>query len=184
MNLDELFIAENTFPERQFKTKYSFFSYLSFDNIFSEDFIESLLSFVMNSDDTVINAVVIEPDCVDYYLKHFGIYGAFELGVESSAEEYLEIINVDPGNSPADAFIHRADRIVFFPRKGGWVLYGDRELEIVLCGFSNMSAKKDFATIFQCGIMNSPNEVIDYVKDNFINEELLKIFKEKLIANY
>ena len=78
---------------------------LTFDDacLLTSDFgllVQFLLSL---SGDRYADYVVLVPDPIWYFHRHFGKYPAVRIDAGDSAEEYLASLNEDPGSSPADA---------------------------------------------------------------------------------
>ena len=97
-------------------------SVLVFDDVvLSTPSFFSLLHLLMKcSSDKAVSYVVIDPDPVGYFYKFFGKYSAFEISDGDTAEEYLGMLNEDPGGSPADAVGLNVGGAVIFPESNSW----------------------------------------------------------------
>ncbi len=79
-----------------------------------------LLQFLMGmSDDTRAYYLVLSPDPIRY-LYHFNKYPLLDIGYRDSLDDYLALLNEDPGGSPADAVGTVWSVSVIFPRGGKW----------------------------------------------------------------
>ena len=80
-----------------------------------------LLQLLMElSDDTKVYYVVLCPDPVHYFHRHFNRYPVIELTYGDSEEDYLKILNEDPGGSPADALSTNSSMSVILPSSSKW----------------------------------------------------------------
>src|SRR5271165_2726834 len=66
-------------------------------------FFALLCALAQWSGDRIMYYLVLTPDPVSYFLHHFGKYPLLEIQANGSPEEYLTVLNEDPGGSPADA---------------------------------------------------------------------------------
>jgi hypothetical protein len=55
------------------------------------------------SADSLVHYLVLSPDPVQYFHRLFRKYPLVEIRVGDSTDNYLSILNEDPGGSPADA---------------------------------------------------------------------------------
>jgi len=78
---------------------------LTFDDVAvcTSRFADLLQHLMKYSEDSVAHYVVLDPDPVHYFHRHFNKYPALEISLEDSPASYLSAMNEDPGNSPADA---------------------------------------------------------------------------------
>jgi len=97
-------------------------SVLVFDDVvlLTPSFFSLLVLLMKCSSDRAVSYVVIQPDPVSYFHKFFGKYSALEISDGDSAEEYLTILNEDPGDSPADAVGINFGVAVIVPDSGSW----------------------------------------------------------------
>jgi hypothetical protein len=83
-------------------------------------FFDLLVLLMKRSSDRAVSYVVLQPDPVSYFHKFFGKYSALEILDGDSAEEYLAMLNEDPGDSPADAVGINFGVAVIVPASGLW----------------------------------------------------------------
>lgn len=88
------------------------------------DFFVSLLHKLMDSGgDTNAFYIVLRPDPVHYFHRHFNKYPAFEITREDSEQTYLAALNADPGGSPTDAIITNWWTCVIVPPSRKWFVH-------------------------------------------------------------
>lgn len=78
---------------------------MSFDDVGTrtKEFGDLLHRLMHLSADKTCHYVVLDPDPTHYFLHHFKKYPIVEIRAEETVEQYLAILNEDPGGSPADA---------------------------------------------------------------------------------
>jgi hypothetical protein len=67
------------------------------------EFCDLVTHLITQSGDKRATFVVLDPDPIHYFWRHFHKYPAIEIKVGDSAKDYLRALNEDPGGSPADA---------------------------------------------------------------------------------
>jgi hypothetical protein len=68
------------------------------------DFFASLILKMMRwAGDANAFYVILRPDPILYFYRHFRKYPALEIELHDTAASYLDALNEDPGGSPADA---------------------------------------------------------------------------------
>ncbi len=166
--LDELIDRRKEFPEQIFKIGFSHFSFLRFDDIFLETFINSIKEFLKENGETEFTFVVVNPNPETYFFEHFRKYSAFEMSVNNSFEEYLSILQLDPGESPADAIVYNSFEIMLFGKNSDWAIYCNRYFEVAILGCKNTAISERFSSIY-------PKSGL-YDLESFISEILPPVF--------
>src|SRR4051812_24515455 len=69
----------------------------------STDFFILLKWMMLHSGDKSCAFIVLDPDPVHYFHRHFGKYSAIEFLPTDSDQEYIDRLNENPGENPADA---------------------------------------------------------------------------------
>jgi len=88
----------------------------------------NLLQLLMEwSDDLAAAYVVLDPDPVHYFYRLFNRYPAIEIAHGDSARDYLQLLNADPGGSPADAVGTNWWTCVIVPTSGKWFVHALRD---------------------------------------------------------
>jgi hypothetical protein len=86
----------------------------------TSDFARLLRSLMLLSADLRVYYLVLSPDPVHYFHRHFNKYPLFEFGRDDSVDSYLVALNEDPGGSPADAVGTNWSASVIFPPGAKW----------------------------------------------------------------
>lgn len=78
---------------------------LTFDDaeVCTLKFANLLQELMEYSGDSTVYYVVLDPDPVHYFHRHFKKYPVLEISLGDSPESYISSLNQDPGGSPADA---------------------------------------------------------------------------------
>ncbi|HWH60182.1 MAG TPA: hypothetical protein VN682_21320 [Terriglobales bacterium] len=72
-------------------------------SICRHEFANLLQTLMERSGEAMTHYVVLDPDPVHYFHRHFKKYPALEIEQGDSSGAYLSLLNEDPGDSPADA---------------------------------------------------------------------------------
>lgn len=70
--------------------------------------------------------IVLNPDPFGYFHFHFGKYPGFLVKAHHSADDFIDILMMDPGDSPADAIGFYSEQHVVWPISGESFMYADR----------------------------------------------------------
>ena len=81
------------------------------------DLIQSLLNA---SRDPAAFWIVLNPDPVDYFHRHFKRYPVLEISAGDTRESYISHLNEDPGGSPVDAIGINCYTWLVAPLSGKW----------------------------------------------------------------
>jgi hypothetical protein len=73
--------------------------------------------------DTSAYYVLLRPDPIQYFHRHFHKYPAFEITLDDTAKTYLAVLNEDPGGSPADAVGTNWSTCVIAPPSRKWFVH-------------------------------------------------------------
>ncbi|HEY0701197.1 MAG TPA: hypothetical protein VGD60_00375 [Candidatus Acidoferrales bacterium] len=90
-------------------------------------FAEMLQSLMGWASDAGCYYIVLDPDPVHYFHRHFGKYPAIEIARGDSSDAYLKFLNEDPGNSPADAVGTNCWAWVIAPHSLKWFVHALRD---------------------------------------------------------
>src|SRR6201996_5219296 len=90
------------------------------------DLIRSIAAFNGTGEFAVI---VINPDPFSYFNVHFGKYPGFIVETQHTGDDFVEILMMDPGGSPADAIGFYSEQYAVLPISGDWFIYADRGWE-------------------------------------------------------
>jgi hypothetical protein len=98
---------------------------LSFDDAFicTDGFAELLQRILRWSNDHEAHYMVLKPDPVWYFHKHFSKYPIVAIRSGETTEEYLASLHQDPGGSPADAVGTNCYEWVILPTSHQWFVH-------------------------------------------------------------
>ena len=71
--------------------------------MFTSQFANIIHQLIGWSGDAYATYVVLNPDPVHYFWRHFQKYPTIQIEADDSEQAYLSALNEDPGGSPADA---------------------------------------------------------------------------------
>lgn len=146
--IDRLIDRSQVLPRNVFSDHLRHFLFLPFDLLLSEALPGPLQAYMQGIGENACWLIVLEPDPRLYFGQHFDFLGAFEFEVTDSAEQYLDALNHDPGESPADAIMHNANRFALVSPSANWVIYGQRDTDVAVCGFAEQYLKESFNEAF------------------------------------
>jgi len=93
-------------------------------------FFNYLKLLCLLGDDHLFYFYAPKPDPVNYFFFHFQKYPLIEFDITYSEEDFSNALCKDPGDSPADALMYRADEIIIFPESLNWYIYGEYDIEL------------------------------------------------------
>jgi hypothetical protein len=76
--------------------------------------------------DQTVGLLVLAPDAVDDYYRHFQLYGAFALPIGAGAGAYWDALTEAPAGSDADAILYNANRWVAAGESRRWGVWYER----------------------------------------------------------
>ena len=102
---------------------------LTFDdaNILTQPFRQLLTGLMERSAFDKVTYAVLRPDPVHYFRRFFHKFPVVEVKNDDPPEEYLRILNEDPGNSPADAIGINWLEAVIAPASNKWFVHALRD---------------------------------------------------------
>jgi hypothetical protein len=117
-------------PQKIVARKYKY-SYLFEDHLFmEEDFYNDICFIAKCHGDENINLMILEPDPIKYYKKHFSLIPFVCWSITDSYDNYWDIINHSPSEKYADSIVDRVDTMVFYSDSFKWCIYIDRNFEV------------------------------------------------------
>lgn len=161
--LEGLIARENRLPAQVFRPPVCRFLMLDFDRFQFKEYFVYLSRFVEKVQESRFWFACLEPDPATYYYQHFKKYPFAEMLLHASPDEYLALLRQDPNGSPADALAYRADMIVFYSHSKRWVVYGERELSLIVAGFEDDSVAKAFLTSFDRSWLLSAEDAVENI---------------------
>lgn len=100
------------------------------DAVLSTTSFASMLKELMRrSEDAACEYAVLDPDPLAYFYQHFKRYPAVEYRQSDTPQSFLEVLNKDPGDSPADAIGINCDAWVVVPGSELWFIHAVRSAD-------------------------------------------------------
>ena len=135
LRVKRIFNLERDLPNQIFKKPYKFYL-IDFDYIYSSNFFNIAQKIMKNFNEEKFFLMVIDPDPEEYFYKNFGKFSLIEASDNDSSEDYLKILDADPGDSPADSILSNSFKMVIYGDSLQWALLADRENELSILGIS------------------------------------------------
>jgi hypothetical protein len=89
-------------------------------------FAHLLQKLMEYSGDSTAHYIILDPDPVHYFYRHFRKYPVLEISRGDSVEAYISSLNEDPGDSPADAIGINWWACVLVPPSIKWFIHALR----------------------------------------------------------
>ena len=145
------FLPEPCLPDMVFAEELRHgYGFLTFDDLRMPRFFRCLQKFAVTlGGGDGIALTSIKPDPENYFANHFSFFGSIVFERSDGDQEFLDSINNFPVDSPADALNHNTDSLAFVSLSGEWAIYGERDFDLAVCGFSSAAVKNVFDLV--CG---------------------------------
>lgn len=131
--LDSLIDRDAELPDQVLRPGVATLRIIDIVELWTVDFFNAAKEVMrLESDQSRLLVAGIRPDPIDYYYRHFRKFPLFQFGASDDAQAYLDALNADPGDSPADALVYNAAVLAVFPESCRWVVYGDRDFEVAI----------------------------------------------------
>ncbi|WCK55593.1 hypothetical protein PP175_06515 [Aneurinibacillus sp. Ricciae_BoGa-3] len=133
----KVFFVDNHLPNRVFQKDYKHFFFLEFYSAMDETFWDNLKQLAKLTNDKFVLMAVLNPDPLSYYFKEFNYFNWTKLPIELSSDDYMNILNLAPDESPADSIIDNSYTIVWISPSMEWAIWGERDNGVCVIGFKN-----------------------------------------------
>jgi hypothetical protein len=162
--IDALIRREQHLPGQVFKEPLSHFVFIQWDDVYNTgDFFEKIKSFLASTGESRWFLAVLDPDPEVYFFRHFGKYPFVEISTGDTFESYRQLLQSDPGDSPADAVAHNSTVAVLYSDSGQWAIYGDRDYELWVAAFADRGLHELFTSSFEPDWLFTVGEVIENI---------------------
>ena len=173
--------VDNELPEQVFKTVTSKYAFLDFGWTMSSSFWTILQSLIRASQDPYVLLAVLDPSPTNYYFPEFGIYNWFRIPIDSSPDDYWNILNLAPEESPADSVLVYSTTVVWLSPSKKWAIWGDRAYGICVLAVPSSSDFDDLLLDPWCTLDEAFE---DFLPVNFPNQTVPKSFSDVFRKNY
>ena len=132
--VDGVIDRSRRFPDNVFRKRLPLWDVFDFYSIFADGFYARLQGIAGLVGDARAYLLVIEPDPVKYFHRHFAKYPLMVIETNTdTVHDYYGALDQDPGNSIADAINTNANAIAIVFDTVDFAIYGERESEIAMC---------------------------------------------------
>jgi hypothetical protein len=181
--ISNLFRLDQQLPEQVFGENLGNFVFSDFDWAMSFDFWETIRELAEASQDAYILTAVLEPNPIDYFYYEFGYYNWVKLPISISADDYWEVLQLGPKDSPADAMLFNSFIVVWVSPSMKWAVWGDRTYGI--CIFASEKGSNIINHSSLLGTWKTVNEALtDLLPINFKSRQMPIEFSSTLRSNY
>lgn len=97
--------------------------------ILTRFFASLMFEMMARANDKNAYYIVLRPDPIHYFHRHFGKYPVLEIGTTDTVESYLAGLNEGPGGSPSDALNTNWWTCVIMPSSMTWFVHVMRSEE-------------------------------------------------------
>lgn len=177
------FNIESNLPKQVFSEKFGDFKFEEFDWTMSRDFWDTLKELATQTNDDFILTAVLKPDPVEYFNKEFKYYNWIKFPIDLSSDEYYEILEFGPDESPADAVAFNAYTVIWLSPSMKWAIWGERDYGISVIGFNKMSYQNKLSSSLKSW-RSIDQTVLSWIEANFISHELQEDFIKTIYSNY
>jgi hypothetical protein len=168
-------------PRNVFRTRFRHYSFMEYDLALSRHFW-SYISLLNTSSDLAdeqeILAYMIEPSGGEELYSRSGFFGLMVGRAGQSGLSYEAAAARPFSNEQFDCMNIISSKIAIFPKSGGWLLWGSRDLEICVLGHGNLRASEigsDWA---------SAEQALAFCKIPKGNQTERENFESIFLANY
>lgn len=177
------FNIESKLPNQVFCEKFGNFKFEEFDFAMSGEFWDTLKKLAIQTNDDFVLAAVLEPSPVGYLYKEFNYYNWIKLPVGLSTDEYFEILELGPEESPADAVVYNSYTVVWLSPSMKWAIWGERDYGICVIGFNDTSHRNKLSPFLKSW-RSIDKIVLSWIETNFVSHGLQQDFVKSLYLNY
>lgn len=182
--IEQIIEKKNELPNLVFKSTYSGFLFENFDNTLSSSLWPVLKKLAINSNDSSIILAVLKPDPQTYYFREFGYFNWCNIPVNLSLNEYEEILNFEPIESPFDTIQLNSNLIIWTSVSKKWAIWCDRSLEVSIIAFDSKESYYNLKPFVQDWVPVDDPAVKDWMQFTFEKFKVPDYFFEKLLKNY
>ncbi len=124
-------------PSRVFRNENMYFRFAEFDYLLSEEGWTDCVSLLNVACCGEMFVGSLDPNPIDYYVRHFGHPGWWVVDDVATGSDYLRLLAADPGNSGADALRYNAEILCFVASNQQFSIYANRSFECAILAVSN-----------------------------------------------
>ncbi|MEK4056429.1 hypothetical protein MHB84_22945 [Paenibacillus sp. FSL F4-0087] len=139
--VSKVICVDERLPNPVFKVSFPNKVVFDFDYVMSYQFWDELEKIMDTFGDSSVIMAVLDPDPVNYYYSEFSQYNWCVLQKGTTADEYWNILNQGPEESPADAILSNSEIVIWLSSSLNWAIWGERSYGICILGFNDEMSK-------------------------------------------
>ncbi|MCL1698806.1 hypothetical protein [Lysinibacillus sp. Bpr_S20] len=172
-----------TFPEQVFEEEYKHFKFEEFDWTMSDEFWTTLKKLATKSKDDFVLVAVLEPNPEEYFYKEFQYYNWIKMPVWIDEDDYYDILEFGPKESPADAVLYNSSVMIWLSPSLEWAIWGEREFGVCVIAFNDTAVEnKLIPDLITWHTLD--DTVLAWIEMNFRNQRLYQKNIQALKINY
>ncbi|MDE8564824.1 hypothetical protein PNH38_13220 [Anoxybacillus rupiensis] len=177
------FYIENRLPKQVFREQFNNFLFEEFDWTMDKDFWRTIQQLSRQTKDNYVLTAVLDPSPVEYFYKEFNYYNWMKLPVNLSPDEYLDVLELGPEESPADAVLYNSYTVIWLPPSMKWAIWGERSYGVCVLGLQDVNNSADLLPILK-NWRSIDETVLSWVGLNFVNQQLPQEIADIFFLNY
>lgn len=175
----KMFNCEQRLPNQVYKVPFKRKVVIDFDDVMSPDFWIQLEKLIDLSNDSFVMMGVLDPDPVEYYYSEFAYYNWCILQKGTTSDEYWNILEQGPAESPADAILFNSEVVMWLSSSMKWAIWGERSYGICILSFN-----EDMSDCENESWFTMERAIIDLISLNFRNYTVPEEIVSKLMKFY
>ncbi|MCG5026819.1 MULTISPECIES: hypothetical protein [Geobacillus] len=181
--VNDVFFLENRLPKQVFREPFRYFWFEEFDWTMDGDFWTVIQQLSKKMKDEYILTAVLDPHPVEYFYEEFGYYNWVKPPVHLTSDQYVNVLELGPKESPADAMLYNSYTVIWLPSSMKWAIWGDRNYGICILGLRDANHRVDAWPIVKTW-RPMDQTVLSWVALNFANQQLPQEVVDSLFLHY
>lgn len=147
------FNVDDCNPLRLVNQKFKFYFESVYELVVFPSFYEQVIELCKLNKSKEFSYMILKPSPTEYFYKNFGTYNTFIFSSVDSSQIFVDTLNADPGNSPADCPISNSFLILVMDSKMNWFVLANRSYEKAVAFFKDENLYKEALSIFEYDIL-------------------------------
>ncbi|WP_243521918.1 hypothetical protein [Bacillus pseudomycoides] len=182
--LNRVFYTKRELPEQVFRKNFGNYMFEQIDLAMSDEFWDTIQILARKTQDDYILCAVLDPRPLEYYYKEFGYFNWVKLPINLTADEYLDILNIEPDSSPADSIMSNSFTITWLSPSMKWAIWGDRSYEVCVLAFKDQNNVSEILPQLKTWRFVEDGAVSDWIEMGFRGFTIPKEIADTLKNNY
>ena len=161
-------------PDNIFCDDFSFFLFITFDEVRMDLFYEHVVEFSKNINEDEFFYVVLDPAPESYGIDSIIRYKAIYFSIGDSGEQFISVLNKYSGGVEPDCIMDNSDQILVSSNSQRWFVFADRDSDIGVCCFSDSDAFDAFKVQYGNDLLPNVAEAAEYAYGQSDNTTLMK----------